>query len=139
MPIFFFTKILQDSKLIKIAKVPFFLICKDVSYFFMFLLLSRLYSTIYDAHTEIVYSWDGHDTTTQGNFEKKRRPENWSIRRFSLNPRNLTFGILISFLNIFQNFFLQSSLLFIFEVSANSEFVFLFAHRVLILVQKVSI
>jgi len=72
--------------------------------FLWFLLQSLLYSTIYDAHAEIVYSWDGHDTTTQGNFEKKRRLENWSIRRFSLNPRNLTFGIWISFLNIFHFF-----------------------------------
>jgi len=60
---------------------------------------------MYDPQTEFVHSWDGCDTTTQENFEKKRRPKNWCIRRFSLNPRNLIFWILISFLNIFQNLF----------------------------------
>ena len=123
---FFFVKILQGSKLFKIDKVVFSLICNDYLMFLRFLLQSRLYSTIYDAHSEIVYSWDRHDTTAQGNFEKKRRPENWPIRRFSLNPRYLTFGILILFLNIFQKQMQSSSLLFICEVFAHSEFVIFF-------------
>jgi len=70
--------------------------------FLRFLLQSRLYSTIYDAQAEIVYRVGMDATLPLKKTLRKKKAGNWSIQRFSLNPRNITFGILISLLNIFQ-------------------------------------